>query len=133
MKSAAYPVKGFLPESVLGSGRFRTNAAATPTVFGGSLKGLYTVTYAATGLFTVTLHKRFKFPSSRPPTILLSRHSVDVTNTNRFEVSLVTDWTPATRSFVIQAHQGATAFQVPSNANNWIHFVLIGNASGSPR
>lgn len=129
-------VFGFLPETHIGTGRFRPNGSSNPSSSnnGGTLVGLFTVTYGATGLYTVTLSpKGLKFPSTRPPVILLTAGNVDNTNTNRFQVNLVGDWTNSTRSFVIQARQEATAFAVPSDPGNWIQFALIGTPSSAKR
>lgn len=128
----AYPAKGFLPETVIGTGRFRPNGTSNPSsvYFGGSLKGLFTVTYGATGLYTATFTpKGFKFPASRPPTILVGSTCADTTDTNRFQVSLIGDWNNTTRSFVIgswQSNADSAAFAPPSDVGNWISFILVG-------
>jgi hypothetical protein len=124
-----------MPETVIGSGRFRPNGTSNPsaTLMGGNLKGYFSVAYTATGLYTVTLARGFKFPSDRLPTIVVSCSNADNTATHRFQVNLVGDWNNTTRSFVVQARQEATALAPPSNAGNWISFVLVGVASSAPR
>lgn len=108
-------------------GGFRPNAASAPTVFRGPLAGMFTVAYSATGIFTVTFGTAFqgiKFPSSDLPAIDLMATMVDVTNTNRFQPLLVGNYNNTTRSFVIQCWQDTAAFAVPSNAANWIDFII---------
>lgn len=130
-----WPVRGFLSDNVSGSGRFRPNAASAPAKahYGGTLVGYYAVTYGATGLYTVTFVPGFRFPTNRPPTILVGCASADNTNTHRFQVNLVGDWDNTTRSFTVQARQEGTAFAVPSNAGNWIHFTVDGVSSDRKR
>lgn len=114
---------------VRGTGGFRPNAGSAPnsTLFRGSLKGLYTVTYGATGLFTVTFTPTgFKFVAGQLPLILVQSTTADHTNTHRFNAMRRGEWVNSTRSFIIQASQEATAFEVPSNANNWIDFYIEG-------
>lgn len=112
---------------VIGTGRFRPNAASAVTITAGTLKGLFTVAYGATGLFTVTFSPAaFKFPTGRLPVILAGSVSADHTNTNRFQAMVRDEWNNTTKSFVIQTTQEATAFQVPSDADNWVNFVLFG-------
>lgn len=110
----------------LGTGGFRPNAASDPssTYFRGSLKGLYTVAYAATGLYTVTFDAGFEFPQK--PLIVLAETMVDVTNTNRFRAVKKGDWNNTTRQFVIASLQESAAFAIPSDADNWIDFFIFG-------
>lgn len=116
---------------VLGTGGFRPNAASTISTFRGTLAGLFTVTYGATGLYTVAFTpEKFTFPADRLPVILPIATCADRTSTNFFEVTTLGAWDNSALGFVIEAHQGysggATAFEVPSDANNWIDFVLFG-------
>jgi hypothetical protein len=120
---------------MMGTGGFRPNAVAAPdtTLFRGTLKGLFTVTYGATGLYTVTFTPAgFKFPTGELPNIQLQATRADLTNTHRFQVEKQGDWNNTTRSFVISARQESAAFAVPSNADNWIDFVIIGKTSARP-
>jgi hypothetical protein len=115
---------------VMATGGFRPNAGGAISVTRGTLKGAFTVAYAATGLYTVTLTATgWKFPTGQLPLIQAWGTMVDVTNTNRFGVHNKGIYVNATRSFVLSALQDAlTAFAVPSNADNWIDFVLYGVA-----
>lgn len=56
------PAKSFGPAELLGYGSFATNGASAPTAaMIRSQRGLpFTVTYTATGLYTVTFAKKFK-------------------------------------------------------------------------
>jgi hypothetical protein len=113
-------------------GGFRPNAASTPTVFRGPAAGMFTVAYSATGIYTVTFSSNFpglKFPPSDLPAIDVMASMVDVTNTNRFQPLVVGGYVNSTRSFIIQAWQDTAAFAVPSNAANWIDFMIHGSTN----
>jgi hypothetical protein len=87
----------------------------------------FSVVYAATGLYTVTFtNTGVKFPTGQFPRIYVGSEMVDRTNTNRFDVK-ATGWVNATRSFVISAFQADSAFAPPSDAGNWINFMLVGS------
>lgn len=112
---------------VLGTGGFRPNGTGSITVFRGSLAGQFTVTYSATGLYAVAFTPTgFKFPTDRLPIIRLAEQMVDVTNTNRFRAVRKGAWSNTTRGFTIAALQESSAFAVPSDAENWIDFVIYG-------
>lgn len=122
---------------IIARGGFQPNGASNPVTFRGPLasgktsassftNAMYTVTYGATGVFTVTFKATgWKFPSNDPPAIFCDSTCADVTNTNRFYV-YNSGWTNSTRSFVISAFQEAAAFAPPQNANNWIDFIIFG-------
>lgn len=110
-------------------GGFRPNAGSTPdaTLFRGPLRGQFTVSYAATGLYTVSATPSgFKFVTGNFPTILLTNTCADQSNTHRFQVQRKGNWDNTNRRFVIQACQESAAFAVPSNADNWIDFIIFG-------
>ena len=114
---------------VYGTGGFRPNAASNPSSTNnrGTLKGLFTVTYTATGLYTVTFSPtKFKFRTGQFPIIVPVATAKDTTATNRFQVIREGDWDNTNRRFGIRAYQEGTAFQVPSDAANWIDFILYG-------
>lgn len=118
---------GKVRQQVVMRGGFRPNAASTPTVFRGPLAGMFTVAYSATGIYTVTFATAFqgiKFPSADLPAIDLIPTCADATNTNRFQLFPRGNYDNTTRSFAIQAWQDTAAFQVPSNAANWIDFII---------
>lgn len=119
-----FPLCGtFAADRFVGDLRFRPNAASAPTVLGGSLKGLYTVTYSATGKLVVQFTPTsFKFAIQ--PTIVVSSTCADITNTNRFWATLLGDWDNTNRRFTVQCVQSDVAFQVPSDANNWVQATI---------
>jgi hypothetical protein len=118
-------------------GGFRPNGTSNPTIFRGPLasgrssnstftSAAFSVVYGATGIYTVSLTATgWKFPANDPPAIFCDSQCKDVTNTNRFYV-YCSGFTAATRSFVISAFQEATPFAPPSDAGNWIDFVIFG-------
>ena len=116
-------------------GGFRPNGASNPTIFRGPMASGklsdttltaagFTVAYSATGIFTVTLTATgFKFPSNDPPFIQAQSTMVDVTNTNRFDVKVV--GLISSRAFVLKCFQADSAFAPPSDAGNWIDFIIF--------
>ncbi len=117
----------------LGWGGFRPNGTGSITVFRGTLASgaagtgaAFSVAYGATGLYTVTMTAAgWKFPPGRLPIIAAFEQCADVSNTNRFKVFNKGGWVNSTRSFVLAAWQDTAAFAVPSDAANWIDFVLF--------
>lgn len=108
-------------------GGFRPNAAGAISVFRGPLAGAFTVAYAATGIYTVTMTATgWKFPPTKLPLVKAFASMVDVTNTNRFSVLVQGGFVNATRSFILKAWQDTAAFAVPSDALNWIDFIIDG-------
>lgn len=123
-----WPIANFFrPDTFIGDGRFFVNGTSNPVVatMSGSLKGLFTVTYGATGLQTIAFTPAgFKFTALQP-VIVVSSMCADMTNTHRFFVALKGDWSNTTRSFIVQCYQDAAgAFAPPANAGNAIHFAL---------
>lgn len=120
--------------SIITWGGFRPNGTGSITIFRGPLASgtagtgaAFSVTYGATGLYTVTMTSTgWKFPTGRLPIIAAFEQCADVTNTNRFKVFNNGGWDNTNRRFVLAAWQDTAAFAVPSNAANWIDFVLFG-------
>lgn len=108
------------------AGGFRPNAGGAISAFRGPSRGMFTVSYAATGLYTVTFSAGVEFPSADLPQIILSESMADVSNTNRFKALNKGGWVNASRSFIVAAWQDTAAFAVPSDAANWIDFVILG-------
>ncbi len=119
---------------IVARGGFRPNAAGAITIFRGPLASgtagtgaAFSVAYGATGLYTVTMTSTgWKFPTGRFPTIAAFAQCADVSNTHRFTVYNSGGWVNATRTFILAAWQDTAAFAVPSNALNWIDFVILG-------
>lgn len=136
---SSFPIIGtFHPETFLGWGAFRPNGSSAPdlTVLRGSLKGLFTPTHSATGDWLITMDSHLKFPEA--PVIVPGRICKDMT-TNLFNVLQLGDWDNANHRF----HLGATqddgtsgvpaAFDVPSDAANWITFAMFIRSTVAPR
>lgn len=120
-----YPIVGTTrPGCIQGWFSFQCNAAGSPSTstFKGSLKGRVTVTYTATGIFTITLASGMSFPET--PVIQVSSQCADNTGTNQFWVAQTGEWNNTSRSFVIQANQGTSAFAPPATAGNRINFWI---------
>lgn len=127
-----YPIIGTMrPGALEGWGSFQCNGSGTPatTTFRGSLKDRFTATYTATGIFTITLSSGLSFPET--PVITVSSQCADNTGTNQFWVTQTAEWNNTSRSFVIQANQGTSAFAPPATAGNRINFWIgIVNSTG---
>lgn len=117
----------FAPDMFIGDGRFFVNGTSNPvtTTMSGSLKGQFTVTYGATGLWTVAFTPTgFKFQTQ--PVIVLQSGCADTTTTHVFIPLIKLDWSNTTRGFQIQSYQPTTgAFAPPANAQNWVGFALF--------
>jgi hypothetical protein len=83
----------------------------------------FTTTYAATGLFTVTLPAGFSVVGT--PSIQVT---VQALIADYFEV-MVGAYVPATRSFTIQAKRAASGYAPPAAATTRIHFTVFFNNS----
>ena len=121
-------VEGLGAEPMILWGSFAPNGSSTPAVASnGGPPGLkaFTVAYAATGAFTVTLPVGCTPVGT--PTILLSAQAADLTE--YFEVIQTGAYNATTRSFVIQAKRAGTGREVAAAAGARIHFALIFNNS----
>jgi hypothetical protein len=120
------PIHGLGAEARVVWGSFAPNGASNPLkANNGGPPGAraFTVTYAATGQYTVTLPEGLTLVGT--PTILVSAQAADLAG--YFEVMTTGAYNPATRSFVIQAKRAATGQQVAAAAGARIHFALLFN------
>jgi hypothetical protein len=125
-------VRSFGAEQLVGTGRFKPNAAGAidNTQNAGSLKGLFTATRTGVGAYRVAFALTgFKFPTQ--PTIVLGV-SVDAL-ANYTAVIQIGDWDNTNRRFDIQSHRGGVAQEIASNAANWVHFFVFGNGRSKIR
>lgn len=126
-----HPLKGVGPERVLLAGSFDANAGANPVVLRGREFGFtFTVIYAPTGLFTITLPPGFTLPAQ--PGAIITTPQWDST-TNWFDVAVLgeTSLITTTRQFVLQTHRSGTPQQVPANAGARVNFMLhVSNNTG---
>lgn len=121
-------MKGGGGEPVCFWGSFAPNASSTPVVASnGGPPGLKAaaVTYAATGVFTVTLPTGWSAVGT--PTIIVSAQAESLTEF--FEVMVVDAYAAATRSFVIQAHRAGTGREIAASADARIHWAIFFNNS----
>lgn len=106
-------------------GSFQTNGTSNPasTTFRGPPGFIFTVTYSATGVFTVTLDASLNLPDL--PAYIEANPQGAVLATDWFDCFVLGEFNRTTRSFVIQAHRSGTG-QAPANtAGNRINFSLI--------
>ncbi len=128
-----HPLLGIGPERVILAGSFAPNTAANPvdaSSRGREFGQTFTVVYAATGSFAVTLPSGFTLPA-QPASIIVSP-SCDAF-ANWFEVIVVGESTlnTTTRAFVIQAHRNGVAYQPAVAAGCRINFMLhVSNNTG---
>lgn len=115
MEGLRYEVKGLQNEIVVGDLSFSPNTAADPssTYTTGSLKGAVTsITYSATGIYTIVFASKFRFPSA--PNFVV--HGLIENTTNYFSCNQVGAYNATTRTLVIQAHRAGTPYEVPASA-----------------
>jgi hypothetical protein len=108
-----------------------TPGAMARTTWTGSLKAIVSsITYAATGVYTVQMAPGFGFPPGNPPIIEPSNSCADVTSTNSFYVvqtGIATNSQANGVSFVLQCLSASTTpFAPPNTAGNRINFSLEG-------
>lgn len=123
------PLKGLGAEGRAIWGSFAPNGTSNPLLASNSgPPGLraFTVVYSATGVYTVTLPVDCGPPTAA--TILLSAQA-DVL-ADYFEVIQIGAYNATTRTFVVQAKQGASGVAVAANAGARIHFAVLFNDSG---
>lgn len=127
------PLRGFGPDPFVLFGSFQCNASSDPssTTFRGptALKG-FTVSYAATGVFTVTLPEGFTLPAQAYCVAAWPQYATLATDW--FECGIVGETTlnASTRQFVVQAHRSGTAREVANTAGNRINFAIFCTNSG---
>lgn len=88
----------------------------------------FTVTYGATGVFTITVPAGYGTPG-QPACVLCSAEAASVATA--FEVVLLGETTLNTtaRQIVLQAKQGTSGFAPTNAAGNRIHFAVFFNNS----
>lgn len=127
-------LKGIGPDRIILSGSFAPNTAANPLAAssrGREFGNGFVVTYAATGIYTVTFPAGYTLPA-QPATIIVSPQCD--TFANWFEVIVVGETTlnTVTRQFVIQAHRNGVANQPAVAAGCRINFALqVSNNTGA--
>lgn len=107
------------------NGSFQTNATSNPltTTFQASPGMIFTVTYGATGLYTVTLDASLALPAA-PETIHVTPQYATLA-TDWFECGVLGAFNTSTRAFVVQAHRSGVANAPAATAGNRINFSLI--------
>lgn len=85
----------------------------------------FTTTYAATGVYTVTLPAGMSLPANAT---IVAFEQVDQLS-SYFDVMTVGDYAATTRSFVLQAHRAGTGREVAAATGTRIHFVILFNNS----
>lgn len=119
-------MEGVGPEPVVLRGSFAPNGTSNPLVASNdgppSLKA-FTTTYAATGLFTVTLPAGLGVVGT--PTIVASAQAVIA---DYFEV-ITGAYVASTRSFTIQAKRAASGYAPPAATTTRINFIIAFNNS----
>jgi hypothetical protein len=129
----ARAIKGVGPEPIAYWGSFQTNGTSNPasTTYRYPRGLAFTVTYSATGVYTITLPAGFTLPS-QPHCVVVGRGFAALAD--HFDAAVLGETTlnAATRQIVIQAHRAGTG-QAPANtAGNRIHFaILSSNSSGA--
>jgi hypothetical protein len=128
-----HPLMGIGPDRIILAGSFAPNTAAAPLAAssrGREFGCLFTVTYAATGVYTVTFPAGYTLPA-QPASIIVSPQFDAIAS--GFEVAVIgeTTLTSATRQFVIQAHRARTPFEAVAAAGTRINFLLhVSNNTG---
>jgi hypothetical protein len=122
------PMKGAGGEPVAFWGSFAPNGSSDPdSADNGGPPGLAaaTISYAATGAYTVTLPEGWSAVGT--PTILVSAQAESLSE--YFAVMVVDAYASSTRSFVIQAHRAGTGREVAASDDARIHWAIFFNNS----
>lgn len=128
------PLKACGPDRVLLAGSFACNGATNPVATssrGRDFGHTFTVAYAATGIYTVTLPAGFKLPAQPGAIIVVPQWDAIA---NWFDVAQVAESTlnANSPSFVIQAHRSGVANAPAAAAGCRINFMIFGsNNTGS--
>lgn len=126
-------LRGIGPDRIIIAGSFAPNTAAAPLAAssrGREFGATFTVTYAATGVYTVTFPAGFTLPA-QPACIIVSPQFAAIAD--GFEVAVIGDTTlnTTTRQFVIQAHRARTPFEALVATGTRINFMLhVSNNTG---
>lgn len=125
------PFKGLGAERLIYDGSFQTNGSSDPssTTFQYPSGLLFSVSYAATGVYTVTLPEGLALPA-QPYSIVVSAQAATLA-TDWFEVLVIgaTTLNSSTRQFVVQAHRAGTAREPANTAGNRINFAIFASNS----
>lgn len=123
--SPCEPLHTNATDVVVVSGSFQTNGGSAPssTTFRSTTGSSFTVGYAATGVFTVTLGSDLTFPD-KPIAVILTKGGA-VLATDWFDLLQIGEYNTTTRALVIQAHRAGTANAPANTAGNRINFTLI--------
>lgn len=128
------PLLSIGPDRILLAGSFAPNGATATTVAadsrGREFGQIFLVTYAATGVYTVTFPSGYTLPA-QPASIIVSPQFDAIAN--GFEVAVIgeTTLTSATRQFVIQCHRARTPFAPAAAAGTRVNFMLhVSNNTG---
>lgn len=122
------------PDTYCLAGSFAPNGTSDPLVAssrGRKFGFTFTVTYAATGVYTVTVPSNMTFPNQ--VTSIVVSAQVDAL-ASYFAVMVVGDTTlnTTTRQFVIQAHRAGTGEAVAAATGSRINFaIFISNTTGA--
>lgn len=128
-----HEMKGIGPDRVILAGSFACNGASDPTTAnmrGREFGHTFLVTYAATGIYTVTFPSGYTFPS-QPASLIVTPQWDAIANW--FDVAPVGEstLTSTTRQLVIQAHRSGVANAPAANAGCRINFMLhVSNNTG---
>lgn len=122
---ALHNVKGCGPEPVIYAGSFQCNGTSDPssTTYEYPPGFPFTVTYSATGVFTVTLPSGFVLPD-QPYSIQVTPQFSELANYFAVGVLGETTLNTTTRQFVIQAHRAGTGEAPTNTAGNRINFAI---------
>ena len=126
-------LKAIGPDRILLAGSFAPNGTTDPLVAshrGREFGFTFTVTYSATGIYTLTLPSGYTLPA-QPASVIVTPQWDAIANW--FDVAVVAETTLATaaRQFVIQAHRSGVAQAPAVNAGCRINFMLhVSNNTG---
>lgn len=115
------------PDRVLLAGSFAPNGAVAPVTTssrGRDFGHTFTVAYAATGIYTVTLPSSFTLPAQPGALIVTAQYDALA---SWFDVAIIgeTTLTSTTRSFVLQAHRAGVANAPAAAAGTRINFMIL--------
>ena len=127
-------LKGIGPDRIILAGSFAPNGASNPLAAssrGREHGNLFTVTYAATGIFTVTFPAGYTLPAQPASIIVLPQFDALA---NWFDCAVIGDTTlnTTTRQIVIQAHRAGVANAPAAATGCRINFMLqVSNNTGT--
>jgi hypothetical protein len=119
------PIETFGADTKCVAFSFQCNATSNPssTTFRGPKGLIFTVTYSATGVFTIVFDASHTFPNI--PYEVEAHPQAAVLATDWFDCYVAGEFNIATRTIVVQAHRSGTG-QAPANtAGNRINVNLF--------